>query len=488
MRPVSDSQPSIVIIGAGPTGLALALALARNGLRPRIIDRNPAPADHSRALAILPRTLEQLALLGVEAPFLAQGWRVEGAEVRQDGGLVAALDFNGIDSRFPYLLALAQSDTERILAAAVQEAGITIERQVELLQAEAHEAGVTLRLRRINDGVEEVQADWVCACDGAHSFLRHALNLPFEGAAYPDDLRLIDCRLDGPMHPHRVQAFLGGKGPIAAIPLPGGLWRLIALVPPGADEPEPSAGWFADRLPPGVTLSGPEWISRFTIHRRMVPSYRQGRIFLLGDAAHIHSPVGGQGMNTGIQDAVNLGWKLAAVLRGEAAETLLDSYHAERHPVAAQILHYTDLATRQVRAQGLVTALLRRLLLPVIAQVGPWRRRLVNAFANLSFRYGGAAVGPGGGMRIGDMQLVAPDGATVRLHSLLRPDAYTVFLIDGAQLRLMGQPPRTRIVRIGRVGAGRIYVDPGGALAERYGASAIMVRPDGVIAWIRSRR
>jgi 2-polyprenyl-6-methoxyphenol hydroxylase-like FAD-dependent oxidoreductase len=485
------AEPQVLIVGAGPTGLALALSLARNGVACRVIDRNAAPAPHSRALAIMPRTLELLFLFGLAPAFLARGKPVRGIEAHDRNGKLAAASSREIDSAYPYLLSLEQSETERLLAEAVAAAGVSVERGVELLQFEALGERVTAGLRRLDGATETASTAWLVGYDGAHSTIRHALKLPFEGVAYPDDLRLIDVTLSGLAPADRVQVFLRDDGPLAAIPLPGeNRWRLIGIVPPGFDAPEASAEWFAGRLHAvarDARIEAAEWILRFTIHRRIVPAYRHGRVFLAGDAAHIHSPTGGQGMNTGLQDAFNLGWKLAAVIHGAAPDALLDTYDSERRQVAARVLRLTDLATRRVTARGPVVRALRRLFAPIVLGLPIVRRRLFDGFAGVSARLEGAAVGPGGGARIADLPLIAPDGAAVRLHALLRPDGYTLFLLDGARLRLLGQPAATRTVNVMRYAEGRAYLDPGGVLAARYRAAAIMVRPDGVIEWIRRR-
>ncbi len=486
---MNPNRLPVLIVGAGPTGLALALSLARQGLACRIVDGNAAPAEHSRALAVLPRTLECLQLLGVAPEFLARGVKVNGFELYHAGRRLAGLDMGGVDSRYNYLLSIEQSETERILLAAVAAAGIDVEREVELTGFVSDDAGVHAHLRRASGAAETVECDWLAGCDGAHSIVRHGLGLAFEGAAYEDDLRLADCRIDWSLAPDRGRAFLRPDGPVAAIPLPGGLWRLIAFAPEGAPA-EPTLGWFAERLrgvaPAGTSLSDPGWLARFRIHRRMAPRYRVGRVFLAGDAAHIHSPIGGQGMNTGIMDAVNLGWKLAEVARG-APDALLDTYQAERHPVAAQVLRFTDRATRQVSDTGPFSFRLRLVLAPLVLASRTVQTRLATAFSHLSVTYRGAAVGPGGGARMIDAGLVAPDGAAVRVHDLLLPDCRTLFLLDGAPSRALGQPAGTKVVRVGRIPVGRIYGDPSGALVGRYDAAAVMVRPDGVIEWIRRR-
>lgn len=487
---VSSGRLPVLIVGAGPTGLTLALSLARQGLACRIIDRNAEPAEHSRALAVLPRTLECLQLLGVAPAFLARGVKVNGFELYHAGRRVAGLDMGGIDSRYNHLLSIEQSETERILLEAVTAAGIAVEREFELTRFAADAHGVRAHLRHTNGTAETAECDWLVGCDGAHSAVRHGLGLPFEGAAYEDDLRLADCRIDWPLAADRGRAFLRPDGPVAAIPLPGGRWRLIAFAPPGTPE-EPTLAWFAERLhgvaPAGTFLSDGEWLARFKIHRRMVPGYRVGRVFLVGDAAHIHSPIGGQGMNTGIMDAVNLGWKLAEVARG-AQDALLDTYETERHPVAERVLHFTDRATRQVADTGMLSFRLRLLLLPLVLASRRLQTRLATAFSHLSVSYGGAAVGPGGGGRMIDADLVAPEGTKVRLHDLLRADCRTLFLLDGAPSRALGQPSGTNVVRVGRIPVGRIYGDTRGVLVGRYDAAAIMVRPDGMIEWIRRRR
>ncbi len=435
--------------------------------------------------------MECLHFLGVMDAFLARGTKLQGFDMHHAGRRVTGLSVGGVESRYNYLLSIEQSETERILLAAVEAAGITVERGIELTGFVADDAGVQARLRSLTGRAETVMCDWLVGCDGAHSAVRHGLGLPFEGAAYEDDLRLADCRIDWGLAPDRGHAFLRADGPVAAIPLPRGRWRLIAFAPPGTPVEDPTLAWFAERLhgvaPTGTFLSDVEWLARFKIHRRMVPRYREGRVFVAGDAAHIHSPIGGQGMNTGIMDAFNLGWKLADVAHG-APTALLDTFNTERHAVAASVLRLTDIATRRMASTGALSLSLRLLLLPLLFASRRVQTRLATAFSHLSVTYRSAAVGPGGGGRIIDSPLIAPDGTAVQVHDLLRADRRTLFLLDGAPPRaLQGQPAGTNLVCIGRIPVGRIYGDPAGTLADRYSAAAIMVRPDGVIEWIRRR-
>ena len=357
----------ILVVGAGPTGLTLALAARQRGLTCQLIDKALAPAAESRALAIQARTLEVFDRLGTASRVLARARTIKGA-VFHLGKRPVRLTMPQPHPRFPTVVALAQAETERILA----QAGAVPERGVEFAGLD----GPAARLRHA-EGQEEVASyDWIVGCDGAHSTVRHALGLTFAGSRYPEQLYLADCRIDG-LEPDHLHLFPGESTITAFFPLPEGLWRGIAIFPP-------------DRLPPegvtlepfarhGLRLHDPIWASSFKISRRQVEAVRHGRVLLAGDAAHIHSPVGGQGMNLGIQDAFALA---AALSRGEAE---VERWAAERHAIAKRVLAVTDIATRAVAQPSSLLGGVRSLFLRSLAGVPALRARFAYVLAGLAY-------------------------------------------------------------------------------------------------------
>jgi 2-polyprenyl-6-methoxyphenol hydroxylase-like FAD-dependent oxidoreductase len=353
----------VLVVGAGPTGLTLSLALQRRGISHRLVENKPAPSEHSKALGIQTRTLEVFERLGIADAVLAAAQKIDGAVFHLPGG-DARLDFVPVHPRFPPVVALPQAMTERILLSA----GVRPERGVEFIGMERGAA-----LLRHDDGREERdEADWIVGCDGAHSAVRHAVGAGFAGAAYPEQLVLADCRIEG-LEPARVHLFPAAEGTRAFFPLPNGLWRGIKV--PETDE-TPSLAPFAR---PGLKLDDMVWFSAFRISRRIVTQYRFGRVVLAGDAAHIHSPVGGQGMNLGVQDA----YALAAALRdGEAA---VDRWATERHRVGRRVLFVTDLLTRAVTARSSFVAQLRASALRFVARHPTLVHRLERNLAGLNY-------------------------------------------------------------------------------------------------------
>ena len=349
-----SEQPgaAVMVVGAGPTGLMMALGLALHRVPCRIIDQAPAPSDKSKALAIHARTLETFESIGIAGEAVKRGHRLRGMHITVDGHPVINVTFESIPSRYPFVLTLPQSETERLMLERLASFGIQVERQTELTGLRQTDDGVTATLRAPDGGEERVVTPYLVGCDGAHSTVRHVLGMPFEGADYEESL---------PAGRYADQLALPrGRG--AHVPRPGRRRRIFsvgwrALPDNRGDAAEHSAGRSrADsRRGPGVGRSAraagddPErstLAGDFSDPSAQESHYRNGRVFVAGDAAHIHSPAGGQGMNTGIQDAHNLAWKLALVTTGAAAPTLLDSFQAERHAVAQQVLRTSDAMLR----------------------------------------------------------------------------------------------------------------------------------------------
>ena len=360
MMTQTKNNPSILVIGAGPVGLTMAAELARHGASFRIIDKKKTTTDKSKALVVHARTMEIFEDMGIIAHALDAGTRVNGASIYAGEKRLLHLRMEHLSeqTRYPYFLDLNQEDTESMLEQQVESLGHSVQWQTEVTSLNPADDQVEVIVKHA-DGQETTETyDYVCGCDGAHSFARKALNLEFAGAPYPSRFILADTQIDWKHSPDEWYAYLTDQGLFFAAPLKDqDRWRIIAEVPwetqEQQDESYSSSGdrdpsleevqEVVDRLSPTpVTLHDPVWLSFFQVHHRLVERHRQGRIFLAGDAAHIHSPVGGQGMNTGIQDAYNLAWKLALVTQGKAQPSILDSYEEERHPVGQQLLEQTD--------------------------------------------------------------------------------------------------------------------------------------------------
>ena len=340
------TQP-VLVVGAGPVGLTLTSELARYGIPVRVIDKAAVRTDKSKALILWSRTLELLDRGGDDgaAPFVAAGFRAEAINLVAGERPIGRVGMGDIRSPYPYGLMLPQADTERLLEERLAGQGVSVERRVELLSFTRRDDGIEAVLRHADGREETVSAPWLVGCDGAHSAVRHGLNAPFAGETLNSDWMLADVHMRGyPFPDSEAAVYWHQDGVFIVFPISPGRYRLLADLPPSSAEHPPTPtleqvqAVMDGRGPGDMVAFDPIWLAGFRINGRKVASYRWGRVFLAGDAAHIHSPAGGQGMNTGMQDAINLAWKLALVVRGTCRETLLDSYSPERSAVGDQVL------------------------------------------------------------------------------------------------------------------------------------------------------
>jgi 2-polyprenyl-6-methoxyphenol hydroxylase-like FAD-dependent oxidoreductase len=339
-----SSNPKVLIAGAGPVGLTLANEMARHGVPVRIVDKAPSATDKSKALVLWSRTLELFDDAGYAAPFMPSGFQVHGAQISNGKDVVARVTLDSIDSRFPYALMIPQCDTERVLEERLAQHGVKVERSTELLVFADKGNAVEATLKKPDGSSETLSADWLVGCDGAHSAVRHGLGFAFEGTTMDSQWMLADGHVAGLAPKDKLHIFWHRDGILAFFPIIGDRFRVIADAGTAGEgqRPDPSLEeintMLAHRATPGVVMSDPFWLACFRINERKVKNYSKGRVFLAGDAAHIHSPAGGQGMNTGMQDAFNLAWKLALVIEGSARPGLLDSYSPERTAVGNRVL------------------------------------------------------------------------------------------------------------------------------------------------------
>ncbi len=362
----------VLVVGAGPTGLMLANQLGRRGVRTTIIDRHAGPALQTRALGVQARTLEIYAHLGIVEQALALGKRATGANMWAGGRRTARVPLGDIGrdvSPYPYLLILGQDDNERLLGDRLRQWNLAVTWNTELVGLTQEPDQVTAKLRQPDGTSRTVTAAWVAGCDGARSAVREASGIAFLGAPYEHVFFVADTEMTGPMVPDELNIYLWRDGFHLFFPMRGAdHWRIVGIVPPALrgrddltlDDVMPS---IREEAGVGVTLQNCSWFSTYRIHHRRAERFRDRRCFLLGDAAHIHSPVGAQGMNTGLQDAYNLAWKLALVVSGRAGAALLDSYEAERIPVAQQLLSTTDRGFSLVVSDTRLAGLLRTRIL-----------------------------------------------------------------------------------------------------------------------------
>jgi 2-polyprenyl-6-methoxyphenol hydroxylase-like FAD-dependent oxidoreductase len=548
----SADKCDVLVVGAGPTGLLLASELVRHGAACRIIDKAAAPCAEDRATSVHSRTMEIMQHLGIAERFVALGNPLRGTSTYTQRGdkRVFHLGFDEMDSPFPFVLGLEQFNTERLLIDHLATLGAQVERKVELLGFQQDAAGVDATLRHSDGREEQLRVRYLVGCDGAHSRVRHTLSLEFEGTDYAMDFLTGDFAIANWRFPDdEIAIFLSPAGSITIAPL--ARHRFIFFADLGeADLSQPVKGeptleevqrLMDERGPLGTRFSDPTWKTYFRIHSRQVSQYRQGRVFLAGDAAHIQSPIGGKGMNTGLQDAFNLGWKLALVLKGEARPTLLDSYHPERHQAGKETLMYSDKLHRsQVCTHPTLTEALRRQLSNYLStfEVMQQRMRRTLAELNVSYRHSPAVAehrsgpvgfhfhgvhgvdnpcllgwhdfgaGPHAGDRAVDAALVRfPAQEPVRVFDIFRGSTkHHLFLLEGAHTALEAcqrlvtiadrvRAQYARLIDIHLVMAHAvkplewdepILLDPHGEMHHRYGARhqcLYLVRPDDYIGF-----
>jgi len=395
---LTAATPDVLIIGAGPVGLTLASDLRRRGISFRIIESAGQAVQQTKAVGVQARTLELLAKMGVANTAIERGLTTSLFSIYSEGKRLIRIDFKEHlrESPYPYVLLLPQNETEQVLTEYLQSQGAIIEWQRELVQLKQDEQGVEAALRHPDGAVERVRVGWLVGCDGAHSTVRHLLGLSFAGTSFEQSFASFavgNVRLTWDLSYDEIFAFLHRGNFIGYFPLADGRHRVvIAYAPDKAPTGEVTLEEIQQSIdtcgPQGARASEPAELTRFHVNQRRTEHYRSGRIFLAGDAAHIHSPIGAQGMNTGIQDALNLGWKLALVVKGQASARLLESYEAEREQVGEALLRGTDRTTHLALTRNPLLVALRDALAPILFSSLPASaHRLAETLAELNIVY-----------------------------------------------------------------------------------------------------
>jgi 2-polyprenyl-6-methoxyphenol hydroxylase-like FAD-dependent oxidoreductase len=405
-------ETDVLIVGAGPTGLFLANECARRGLRWRLIESRSTQSEHSKALAIFPRTLEIFDMAGIVAPFLGAANRVTSVAVMAHARRLARLRFAPEESPYPFIAMVPQDVTEKLLVGQLRRRGGTVEYDTRLVSAQQEDDGVQVTIESRGEPLR-MRASIVVGCDGAHSAVRHLMGLPFEGAAYESTFMLADIETDTTLPADELQLCPSEFGPLAIFPMSATRRRIVAVVKaPERDAPSLSLvrTMLAERAPAGIEARALHWSSYFRIHHRRVERLRVARLFIAGDAAHIHSPFGGQGMNTGLHDAWNLAWKIDLYLSGQGNERLLDSYGAERLPIIKGVIETTDFLTRVMGTPNWLAQALRDAVIPMVSRLAPFQHAFVQRLSGLGVAYRGSPIVEGPGARHLDDSMRGGDG------------------------------------------------------------------------------
>ncbi|HKW75732.1 MAG TPA: FAD-dependent monooxygenase [Terriglobales bacterium] len=423
--PNVEADTDVLIVGAGPVGLFLANECARRGMRFRLIESRATQSEHSKALAIFPRTMEIFDMAGVVAPFLEAANRVTSVSVVAHGRTLAHMRFTPQESPYSFVAMVPQDVTEKLLVEELRRKGGAVEYETSFISAVQHDDYVSATLDHQGQKLE-VTAQFVVGCDGAHSAVRHLLNLPFEGAEYHDLFLLADVQTNDALPGNELHLCPSEFGPVAIFPMSATRRRIVATIQqPEGDAPalELVQRILAERAPAGIQAQALHWSSYFRIHHRQVARLRVGRMFIAGDAAHIHSPFGGQGMNTGLQDVWNLVWKLDLVLHGHGDEQLLESYTAERRPVIRQVIETTDFLTKAMGTPNKWAQAVRDTVIPMVSRLAPFQHAFVQRLSELGIAYRGSPIVEGAGKRYFDESLRGGNG--IRSRFLLLIDTAT---------------------------------------------------------------
>jgi 2-polyprenyl-6-methoxyphenol hydroxylase-like FAD-dependent oxidoreductase len=511
----------LLVVGAGPVGMLLAAELKRHGSAVRVIDKTTGPCSESRAFAIQPRTLEVLFDLGLADAFIERGHISHGMILYAQRRRVMIGLFDLVDSPYPFVLNIAQRDCEAILLGHLRELGVEVERSTELVGLTQREGDVQATVRQ--GSTEKIEtAGWIVGCDGSHSTVREQLGLTLAGHDYPEAWVLAEVEMDWPLGDDVDHKFMTADGkPLHVAALPAGKFRVDAVCAPEASGPatvEEMQGYLDLRGPLGARVRSIGWNGRYRIHARSSSHYRTGRVFLAGDAVHINSPIGGQGLNTGVQDAYNLGMKLALAIRGRVSEAVLDSYELERRAVALGVLQLTGEMEQMTHLHSHIGQEFRDHLMPLISSQPLVQEHMARQIAELAIdyrkspivvhqdegRFGHHRFGPG--PRPGQLAMDAGplmlEGVQTSLHGLLRGPRHLAMVYAGPS----GRRPveeldaiasgirshnedwlRTLIVTPGEPLDGlatQVVSDPRLAAHHRYGAESdclYVIRPDGYV-------
>jgi 2-polyprenyl-6-methoxyphenol hydroxylase-like FAD-dependent oxidoreductase len=415
----------VLIVGAGPVGLFLANECARRGLRWRLVETRSSQSEHSKALAIFPRTLEIFDMAGLVGPFLEKANRVTSVTMVTHGRTLAHMRFAPEESPYPFVAMVPQDVTERLLVGELGRRGGTVEYETTFVSAAEQDEHVSVTMDRKGEPIK-LTASFVVGCDGAHSAVRHLLKLPFEGAQYNDSFILADVETNETLPADELQLCPSALGPVAIFPMSATRRRIVATVE-NTEGDAPSLDLvrkiLAERAPSGIEARSLHWSTYFRIHHRQVAQLRVGRMFIAGDAAHIHSPFGGQGMNTGLHDIWNLVWKLDLVLHGHGDEELLESYSAERRPVIKSVIETTDFLTKVMGTPSKLAQLLRDTVIPMVSRLAPFQHAFVQRLSELGVAYHGSPIVEGAGERYFDDSLRGGDGIRSRFLLMFDRDA-----------------------------------------------------------------
>jgi 2-polyprenyl-6-methoxyphenol hydroxylase-like FAD-dependent oxidoreductase len=502
-------KTDVLIIGAGPVGLTVAIELARRNVNVRIIEKRDKPSTRSKALVIHARTLEFFDILGIADELVESGYTSPGIDFSADAENPLRANMYGLDTRFPYILILPQAETEAILERHLNQFGIEVERSSSLTHFQETETGVNATIEYKDCSQIEIESKYLVGADGSRSTVREGLKLPFEGSPYSWTAFLGDIHMEGHHAEGGTEQHSNDRGLAFIVPFDDGSHRIVTIDRKYQNQPE-KRGLELEELQESisailekpVSLSQPKWLSRWGAELRLAPRYQVGRVFIAGDAAHTHSPAGGQGMNTGIQDAFNLGWKLAFAVKGELSQKILSTYDAERHQIGKKILRTSDFLLSSLLLRQRLLRQMRELLFRIFIPLPFVQKKLAQNLSGLGVSYD-TGVGELAGQRIPDMELMSANHERVRLYELLRFPGYTMLLfIDPNQ----AQSQRKQIEQILNScdeslkahvvlnnGLPQLHdfsantlVDYRGDLETKLGAKTgriILVRPDGYVAF-----
>ena len=509
---MSEIAETVLIVGAGPTGMMAALELSRFGIPVRLIDKTPEPATTSRAVGVQARTLELWQQRGMADSLVPLGNKGVAATSFADGKRIFRLEFKHTDSDYHYILFVSQAETERVLRETLDRSGVKVERSTALVAfAQGEESsGVTAVLQHGDESIERFPCSYMIAAEGAHSIVRATLGLSFEGKSLEEQYALGDLYVDGDIVDSDLQTFSSEHGFLGLFPMGNRRFRLIASNPiskPSKDT-EPSLEElqqiYDQRSHLPARFRDMSWSSWFHINSRMIHRMNVGKVFLGGDSAHIHSPSGAQGMNTGMQDMINLGWKLALVIKGEAKPELLGTYTAERVPIIRNVLTKTEGLTKIIGSENEVFRALYTHIAPWLVGIEFVQENSTERMSQLALNYRDSSLsvsdGHSGNLRSGDrmpdlpVTLLNREGSAEQnptpatVFGLLDPSTFTLFYSN------ITDPARTHSQIHGAIGSWHYLMRGHQIAADKHhrddfqklfgdSSSILLVRPDGYIGF-----